>query len=51
VLLSPLLAWLLNLFLINRFDFNMGYTLLLFNGIITFAGLWLIRIREKRTFY
>ena len=51
VLLSPLLAWLLNLLLINRFGFNPGYTLLLFNGIITFAGLWLIRTREQRIFY
>jgi len=46
VLLSPVLAYLLNLFLIHQFAFNMGYTLLLFNGMITFAGLWLIRIRE-----
>jgi len=47
VLLSPLLAWLLNVFLIKVFGFYLGYTLLLFNGLITFAGLTLIRIREK----
>ncbi len=45
VLLSPLLAYLLNLLLITSFDFNLGYTLLFFNGLITFAGLWMIRIR------
>ncbi len=48
VILSPVLAYLLNLFLIHYFDFNMGYTLLLFNGMITFAGLWLIRIHKSR---
>jgi Na+/proline symporter len=47
VILSPALAWLLQLVLMNAFDFNLGYTLLLFNGLITFAGLWLIRIRNK----
>lgn len=43
VLLSPVLSYLLNILLISRFDFNMGYTLLLVNGMFTFAGLWLIR--------
>jgi SSS family transporter len=47
VLLSPLLAWLLNVFLIEGFGFYLGYTLLLFNGLITFAGLWMIRLRKK----
>jgi SSS family transporter len=47
VLLSPLLAWLLNVFLIEVFGFYLGYTLLLFNGLITFAGLWMIRLRKK----
>jgi hypothetical protein len=42
-LLSPVLAYLLHIFLINRFEFNMGYMLLMFSGMITFAGLWLIR--------
>lgn len=45
-LLSPLLAYLLNLFMIHCFDFYLGYTLLLFNGLITFAGLWMIRTKE-----
>ena len=47
-ILSPLLAWLLNLLMIACFDFYLGYTLLLFNGLITFAGLTLIRTREER---
>jgi Na+/proline symporter len=47
VLVSPVLAWLLNLVLMKAFDFNLGYTLLLVNGLITFAGLWMIRIRPR----
>ena len=47
-LLSPLLAYLLNLLMIAWFDFYLGYTLLLFNGLITFAGLTMIRTREER---
>ncbi len=43
-ILSPLMAWLLNLLMIKLFGFYLGYTLLFFNGLITFAGLWLIRI-------
>ncbi|MEA3460306.1 MAG: sodium:solute symporter [Bacteroidota bacterium] len=46
VLLSPALAYLLNLLMIEWFDFYLGYTLLLFNGLITFAGLWVIRTPE-----
>ena len=46
-LLSPVLAHLVNLLMINRLDFNPGYTLLLINGVITFAGLWLIRTRAR----
>jgi len=43
-ILSPLMAWLLNLLMIKLFGFYLGYTLLFFNGLITFAGLWMIRI-------
>ncbi len=46
VVLSPVLAYLFNLLLIKCFEFNIGYTLLLFNGMITFAGLWTIRRRS-----
>ncbi|TFH20303.1 MAG: sodium:solute symporter [Bacteroidia bacterium] len=50
VLLSPVLAWLLNLLLIKCFGFYLGYTLLLFNGLITFAGLTLIRTKGQESF-
>lgn len=43
VLASPFLAYLLNISAIQLFGFHFGYTILLFNGIITFFGLWLIR--------
>ncbi len=41
--ISPILAYLLNIFSIKWLNFHFGYTILLFNGIITFIGLWLIR--------
>ncbi len=41
--LSPVLAYLFNLLSIKWFGFHFGYTILLFNGIITFLGLLLIR--------
>ncbi|MEN8226596.1 MAG: sodium:solute symporter [Bacteroidota bacterium] len=46
-ILSPLMAYLLNLLTIKWFGFYLGYTLLLFNGIITFGGLWIIRTHER----
>jgi Na+/proline symporter len=46
-LLSPALAHLLNLVMIHRLGFHPGYTLLLINGLITFAGLWLIRLSKN----
>lgn len=42
-ILSPVLAYLLNVLSIKWFGFHFGYTILLFNGIITFIGLWIIR--------
>ncbi|NOY37489.1 MAG: sodium:solute symporter [Chlorobi bacterium] len=46
VLLSPLLSYLTDQLFIKWFDFHIGYTLLLVNGMITFAGLWLIKKEE-----
>ena len=48
-LAAPIMSYLLNIFCIKWFDFYLGYTLLLFNGIFTFVGLWLIR--ERRMVY
>ncbi len=46
VLLSPVLAYLFNLMMIKWFGFYLGFTLLLVNAMITFAGLWMIRVRK-----
>ncbi len=43
VLLAPIMSYLLNILSIKWFGFHFGYTLLLFNGVITFIGLWIIR--------
>jgi hypothetical protein len=48
VVVSPLLSGLFNYLLIRYTGFHIGYTILLLNGIITFAGLWLIR---KNNYY
>ncbi len=47
VVISPVLAWLLDLLIIEWTGFHIGYVLLLLNGGITFAGLWFIRKRQK----
>jgi len=44
--LSPVLAYLLNIFSIKWLSFHFGYTILLLNGMITFLGLWMIRKKE-----
>ncbi len=44
---APILSYILNIVCINWFDFYLGYTLLLCNGLITCLGLWTIRKPEK----
>lgn len=44
--LAPLLSYLLEWTLKTAFQYQVGYEILLFNGAVTFAGLWLIRTRE-----
>ena len=46
-ILAPLMSYLLNILIIKWFGFYLGYTLLLFNGILTFIGLWIIRNPQK----
>jgi Na+/proline symporter len=45
-ILAPILSYLLNIMTIKWFEFHLGYTILLFNGILTFIGLWVIRKPE-----
>jgi SSS family transporter len=49
VLLAPIMSYLLNILCIKLFGFYLGYTLLLFNGIITFMGLWIIKKSDNKT--
>jgi SSS family transporter len=49
VLLAPAMSYLLNILGIKIFGFYFGYSLLLFNGIITFTGLWMIRKSENQS--
>lgn len=44
--LAPVLSYLLEWTLKTAFQYQVGYEILLFNGAVTFAGLWLIRTRE-----
>jgi hypothetical protein len=44
---APLLCLLINSLCKKYFDFDLGFTLLIVNGALTFLGLWLFRIKEK----
>jgi SSS family transporter len=44
--LAPVLSYLLEWTLKTAFQYQVGYEILLFNGAVTFTGLWLIRTRE-----
>ncbi len=46
-LLSPVLCYLTDLALKTWFDFGLGFTILIVNGLLTFFGMWLFR--EKST--
>ena len=39
---SPLLCWLLNVLLKQAFGFDLGFSLLIVNGLLTFALLWAV---------
>lgn len=43
---SPLLCLVLNLFGKRFLGFELGFTLLIVNGLLTFFGMWLFRIRK-----
>ena len=44
---APLLCLLINTFCKKYYDFDLGFSLLIVNGALTFFGLWLFRIRDK----
>lgn len=39
---SPIICYALNLVVNNLFQFTFGYELLMINGLITFAGIWML---------
>ena len=43
---SPVLCYLIDLALKTWFDFGLGFTVLICNGLFTFFGMWLFRERE-----
>src|SRR5574344_617396 len=44
---APLLCLLINTFCKKYYDFDLGFSLLIVNGALTFFGVWLFRIRDK----
>lgn len=44
---APILCYVLELVMINVYDYKMGYEMLLINGAITIIGLWIISLRNK----
>ncbi|MEZ5070976.1 MAG: hypothetical protein R2751_08420 [Bacteroidales bacterium] len=45
IVLSPCAAFLVQHLSLRIWDFHLGFTLLLLNGLLNFAGLWIIRRR------
>ena len=39
--ISPVLCWLMNMVTTHYFNFGFGFTLLIFNGIFTFTGMYI----------
>lgn len=46
-ILSPLCCFALDVLFQAWFDFGFGFTLLIVNGTLTFAGMWLFRIQKN----
>ena len=48
-IISPLLSYFLNRKLIENYEFDLGFFILIINGLITFLGLVLIKVMFKAT--
>ena len=46
-ILSPILCFALEMFMIQVFSYKMGYEMLLINGAITVVGLWIISLNNR----
>lgn len=47
---SPIICYIINLISINYYNYQWGYELLLLNGTITFAGLFIIRNKQHTNY-
>ncbi len=47
---APILCYLLDMAFKAWFDFGLGFTILICNGLFTFAGMWLFRERKQEPF-
>ena len=45
---APVICYVLNVVLVRSFGYHFGYELLLLNGVLTFAGLWALSVRNGR---
>lgn len=45
---SPLLCWVMNYLSTTFLDFGFGFTILIFNGLFTFAGMYLVSNEKSR---
>lgn len=46
-ILSPILCYLLEVFLSNTFNYKVGYEILMLNGLLTFIGLWIFSMQKN----
>lgn len=46
--LSPLLCYGFEIFLLHTFKYKVGYEILLLNGFLTFIGLWILKTGKKK---
>ena len=44
---APVLCLIFNLVSKRFWGFDLGFTLLIVNGLLTFLGMWLFRVREN----
>lgn len=45
--ISPVICWLMDFISVRMFDFGFGFTLLIFNGIFTFIGMYFFSKNKK----
>ena len=46
---SPIICYVINQLTVSLWNYKFGYELLMFNGLLTFMGLWLLNFNQKKT--